>query len=630
MSRTFNLPAGKTPGWEETTGVVAADNAEPKPLKSVQDSLILLQSLRQSRQYWLTSAFTKFSSRTRAKSAVEIVQPPHTVNLLGKCTIELGPILFPETKFFEIRYAPPAPTSLPQNSSTLVSNPPPPNASLPLSLPPNAAPLSATPSKLPAHNPYLPNRSPAALPPPSPAPSQASTSTFSLAIPRPSEPLPASLLAQVNTEAKSNPALQEALNLAAEGKANAEQLALLGKFMQAIPSHTKQTPTTSQSPASTSAPSTAQNDASVPQRTDVVFELKDNMSDRWLLPMEQALVELVQGTDGGAWNEVLLSTFVPFGDKPGASGTPTAGSSKDKPPGRHPITIRFTGMPATIWDAMARKVKAGDKDREKEIAKIFSGLLKQAPRRVFLQHRLPEGPLLTELSEVLSDKFAPKPIALRSSRGHDAGLPIKRRVTQRQAPPHPTATAGAGPSASSTPAPPAKRRRSQAKPKPLCVRCGKPDPHAKGNRPLGDVVVCRTCIKEGRPERKYFPPRLTVEVLIPPLSPRTRRSYDNATVVSVPGLSSPVPGVGAGAGAGANNINAPAHASASIPMPASTSKPSVAAPSMAATNPTLPVPPSHMISRDPPKHGGGGGDMSGAQQPSTGSVGGSDITMAGA
>lgn len=100
------------------------------------------------------------------------------------------------------------------------------------------------------------------------------------------------------------------------------------------------------------------------------------MSDRWLLPMEQVIIKLVQSTDGSAWNEVLLSTFAPFGDKPGAAETPSVKNSKDKPPGRHPITIRFTGVPATIWDAMARRVNLGDKDREEEIAKIFSGLVR--------------------------------------------------------------------------------------------------------------------------------------------------------------------------------------------------------------------------------------------------------------
>jgi hypothetical protein len=89
-------------------------------------SLILLLSLRQctpraplvkclqrltlnvspiARQKWLNAPpLVKFSIRSRAKNAVEIPQPPHNLNFLGRSDVEIGPHIFPDTKLVEVQY----------------------------------------------------------------------------------------------------------------------------------------------------------------------------------------------------------------------------------------------------------------------------------------------------------------------------------------------------------------------------------------------------------------------------------------------------------------------------------------------------------------------------------------------
>lgn len=83
------------------------------------------------------------------------------------------------------------------------------------------------------------------------------------------------------------------------------------------------------------------------------------------------MVELVK-TDAGSWNEIILSTFLSSVGKP-------AEASKGKSPAHQPVNIRFTGVSAMIWDAMSRRVKFGDKIREKEISKLMSGLVCPRP-----------------------------------------------------------------------------------------------------------------------------------------------------------------------------------------------------------------------------------------------------------
>ncbi|KAI0756852.1 hypothetical protein C8Q80DRAFT_1130817 [Daedaleopsis nitida] len=74
MQRAVQLPTGPEPGWEFE---------EPRPddaeLNSVPDSLVVLQSLRQSRSKWVTSTFSKFSTKARGSKVQEVVPPPHSI-----------------------------------------------------------------------------------------------------------------------------------------------------------------------------------------------------------------------------------------------------------------------------------------------------------------------------------------------------------------------------------------------------------------------------------------------------------------------------------------------------------------------------------------------------------------------
>jgi hypothetical protein len=195
-SETLCLPVGPRPDWEleDTT----SDDAHTE-LHSVAQSFIVLQSLRlcacvwflikphrfltkqQARQRWLTSAFTKFSTRPCQGKQADIMPPPHTSITLGHCDIEIGPHTFHDTSLFEIQYT---------------------NATLP-----------GAPSSQPS---FQPSRSST---PSKPGPSDV-TPTY---------------LAQISDAALTNKELARLLQLAAANRATHEQIRQLGLIIQSIP-----------------------------------------------------------------------------------------------------------------------------------------------------------------------------------------------------------------------------------------------------------------------------------------------------------------------------------------------------------------------------------------------------------
>ncbi|KAF8600349.1 hypothetical protein BDV93DRAFT_608745 [Ceratobasidium sp. AG-I] len=408
---------------------------------SVADSLVLLQSLKQSRSMWLTKAFLRFSTRSKNKAdQVVPAPPPHSIYTAGTCDLEIGPHLFPQTKVFFVQYQ------------------------------------------------YGHTSTPTPVPPPTPAPASApivppvSTSTSSQHV----APITVSheLHTRVLAAAAKDPELHTILQLAAQGRANVTQLRTLGTTIKAIEAGTYPsaavTPTVTQASAaattaSSSAASTpravpalvtqaqaqAQTQAPVaPASTNlsssisapgapivptiqttptsstsvvptipttaVLLEFAERPIDRWLLPSEYVLLD--QRPNG----DILLSTFYPFDAYvPGSSAV----AARSKP--AHPLTLRFVSAPPGVWNALSRTCTTVS---PANVQSVLGEVILTVPARTYLQYRIAPGVLWEDLKQknptaksvlLPSDKSIPSTPATRTRRpeGGAGGGATKRRKT---------------------------------------------------------------------------------------------------------------------------------------------------------------------------------------------------------
>lgn len=82
-----------------------------KPDTASSYSLVLLQSLQQTRQHHIQELFPIFTtpqtSRPKTSSTVQVKEnptPKHDIKLIGKCTLEVGPISFQDVSLWECRF----------------------------------------------------------------------------------------------------------------------------------------------------------------------------------------------------------------------------------------------------------------------------------------------------------------------------------------------------------------------------------------------------------------------------------------------------------------------------------------------------------------------------------------------
>lgn len=242
-----------------------------------------------ARQKWLTSPpLAKFSTRGRSKGIPEIPQPPHTVHALGRCEVEIGPHIFPETRIFEIQYeipagAPAVPYILTDERVT-------------------SAVISALRQVA------------------------FSTSSSSKAPSVPSSVL----LGHVKAAASQDSRLEQALSLAAQGTATTDALHVLGSFVKSLPQD-------GPVPPKPPRPLGSQ------PRSDIVIEFKENTADRWLVPLDCAII-------GRQKDVIFISTALPDGTGKQISSS----HSTDQ----HPITLRLNRTGAHTWEAVIRRVTA--------------------------------------------------------------------------------------------------------------------------------------------------------------------------------------------------------------------------------------------------------------------------------
>lgn len=419
MYRVHTLPTSS-----EKHAVENDSDGEVKSPKSIEDSLVLLQALRQSRQTWLTSAFTKFSTKSRSAKNNEIWQPPHTLRFRGKCDIEIGPHVFYATSVYEVTY----------QSYSVPAGPP--NA--------NTSCISDGSIQQPL---------------PSPLPGSSSNNYLSITN---------ELISQVNIAAQTNPTLANLIAVAASGSATAEQLQTLGVTLQSLaePRNTVSAPPTGNAPdAAITSPSAALPENNAPSSTlttnntsilslrppqiskpsvdtagcqasssvhiparepDVLIEFYENSSDRWILPKDLVVYEKLTRWDGvNSFADIIFSTIFPF-QRADSQSTSLDTSAKEIVQGQedvvHPITLRFFNVPISIWNLFA--TAAADEERTRRVKVAIDAKLSKAASRVYLQHQISDGPLLSQLQASSSDRYPMKGI---KSSGSTTGLGQSRR-----------------------------------------------------------------------------------------------------------------------------------------------------------------------------------------------------------
>jgi hypothetical protein len=321
-----------------------------------------------ARERWLTSTFPKFSSKSRGGKPAEVVPPPHTIHNRGKCDIEIGPHIFPNTVIFEVHYQYLQPTPMYRYQPSAPGQ----TGSWQTTTPYGAIPYAPYGQHPPES---LSASAEGAVSQKSSAPLLSSLG--------PSVSITSGLISQVNAAASSNPILANLLQLAASGKATPEQLKTLGLLIQSL-AGSQSAESCLETPGSASASGTPQPDATAKASTpapgppsqlpvpvsapkvptlhpalapskefDLVLEFAENPSDRWILPRAPVVVERVPGDDGSA-QDIMLTAGVPFAKLPlpGVDKEKTDSAVDDA--SQELATFRFAKASSDIWTCLSR------------------------------------------------------------------------------------------------------------------------------------------------------------------------------------------------------------------------------------------------------------------------------------
>jgi hypothetical protein len=378
---------------------------------SIRDSsFVVLQSLKQSREKWLSGTFPKFSSKSRGGKPPDVIPQPHTIQTRGRCDFQIGPHTYPNTTFFEVHYLPIQPQFPPTFSTTYypASSTGTPSGTVPYGgyLPIQAqAPGNAGASKS-VTVPYggsVPKAP--ANPQPEPVVATSSSKATNLSISTnnatastsgatsgatsktsPMSPSPVAitpaLIGQVSVAASSNLTLAKLLQLAAAGKATPEELKSLGLLIQSLsgnnstesnpaPSTSNTLPSSGSQSSShasgstPSLPSTSQQGFTPPVKEfDLVFEFHEASWERRVFPRGQVVCEQVPSAGFSALStDILITARVPFASKPVGptpvgltDGTAKAlgnlNTSESIPP--QVVKFRLCRAPHAVWDTVYR------------------------------------------------------------------------------------------------------------------------------------------------------------------------------------------------------------------------------------------------------------------------------------
>ncbi|KIM47777.1 hypothetical protein M413DRAFT_439447 [Hebeloma cylindrosporum] len=473
------LPVGDRPFWDL--------NGQDDEIESISESCVLLKSLRQSRERWLSQTFPKFSTKTRGNKAPEVTPPPHTIQTRGRCSLEIGPHLFPDTIVYEVHYLSSPVSYTPTPPAQTTSNPYwAPSVSYTSSYRYTPATTQAT---QPVNNPVT-TQAPATTSTPAPeasadtvpAPLISSLTTHVAAI-------TPNLINQVNAAASANPILSNLLQLAAAGNATPDQLKTLGLLIQSlanienvssIPSSaTPQQISTSQSTSGTNY----YNRLPSPVKPfDVVFEFRETPSDRLVFPRGLVHAErLCNSTNTNT--DILLHMAL---SNAGPLSSEFLQQTNDGTGGRYPVTLHLNQASPAIWDTVSRWIGGDEQNLSNKIE-----LEKLVPsKRLYLGLQLQPGPLLTQLQTACGSPYAMKPLKqgpTPQSRTNRQRKPYTQKKITEQNP---------NQNKPDDPVPVKKSRTSQSKASPTpiqCLTCKQTDvPLILGGR------YCRPCVDAGK------------------------------------------------------------------------------------------------------------------------------------
>ncbi|KAJ7293125.1 hypothetical protein C8J57DRAFT_16777 [Mycena rebaudengoi] len=444
------------------------------------------------------SVFPKFSGRVRGKP--DAVPPAHTIQSRGRCQIEIGPHRFPETSFYEVQYLPPAPV-----------------------VTPTYATWQASYNNV--YAPYRPQTAPTPVVQHSTSPLLSSLTSVTTITP--------TLINHVNAAASSNPTLANLLQLAAAGRASAEQLKTLGLLIQSLATpessealssaatlmKSSAQPYSAQSPPQPAAAYAPVASPAATKEFDLVFQYHETSYERWVLPRGPVICEKVADTRTSELTyDIVLTLALQLPAQP--KGPAEADAEQ---PSQQVVSIRLKRPPPAIWEMIWKWVGGDEKLKENRV--ILDKLKKQTDR-VYLAHRLSDNSLLTQLQNATASShqmkpLKPGPVVVPRARRK----PAQRKPPQNIPPPQtpasaPVAQASASisavprPAAVSTPSapvipavrsnnssPPNAKRQKLAKPKPVatpinqmrCVSCQQTDvPLILGGR------YCRPCVDAGK------------------------------------------------------------------------------------------------------------------------------------
>ncbi|GLB35924.1 hypothetical protein LshimejAT787_0302120 [Lyophyllum shimeji] len=495
ITTPIELPVGPSPGWE------LGNDEEDEEKRSIAESCVLVHALRQSRERWLFSTFPRFSTKSRGAKAADQVPPPHTIQTRGKCDLEIGPHIFPDTIFYEVHY-------LPSQANLGAGYSYQPSTASWQSKTPYGASVQPGPTTAVVSNPHELDKSSTPL-----ISSLSEVTTITPA-----------LINQVNSAAASNPVLANLLQLAAAGMATPEQLKTLGLLIQSLATSERlqRVPPSFAAPSSLAptpaGPSATPSSAPPPfpiKEFDLVLEFRDTPSERWIFPRGLVTCErITESHTSDATSDVVIKACLPF-EKAGAPGDPGTNqtslvSSANEVPQVAVFHLRRTQL--SLWDTISRWV--GD-ERKMEQNRLKLSALKPI-EHVYLGYQLSQGPLLSQLQAASAPTYTMK--ALKASA---TTVPRRRRrAATKQKVDLSTPQAN---DAIEQPAVPKRRRVSQPDRGPAtqiqCVSCKNKDvPLILGGR------FCRPCADAG--------------CGIPVSQPHR---YSTSVPTQVPAVSQPVP-----------------------------------------------------------------------------------------
>jgi len=207
------------------------------------------------------------------------------------------------------------------------------------------------------------------------------------------------LIARVSAASSCDPELKRLLEAAADSKATQAELEKLGWRIQLIAS-TAEKPTIHVTPTIAPPLPTDGTRTKKPQfhatpslsRTDVLVEFSEKRGERWLLPLDDAVVERLPHQKGSMDKDsddpdpkhvhsdlcdIAISTIIPPDTiKLKTSGIvfPIAKNAVDESSKVHchPVTLTLRGASTSTWLAVSRKAKTYDEMRTQRISKALA------------------------------------------------------------------------------------------------------------------------------------------------------------------------------------------------------------------------------------------------------------------